>query len=124
MRTMSDEEESTESSEDEGGGGLFEEEELSDDGVEALKRERRSYRKGFKSRGVLSKEWIAVRDAMKRSDDAAFAKIHILLKNGQGTEVVKGTWGGSTLLHHAARYGASHINSAHWSHHSSSFTHH
>ena len=93
-------------SDEESDGSLFDDSEESDDGIEALRAERQSYRKGvYKSRGVLSKEWIAVRDALRKSDDSAFAKIHMMLKRGQKEEVQHGTWGGSNLLHHAARYG-------------------
>ena len=89
--------------EDSDDGSLFDDDDddLSDDGVEALKRERRSYRTGaYRSRGIVSKEWIAARDAMRRGDDSAFAKMHMMLKRGQRSEVVRGTWGGANLLHH------------------------
>mmetsp|Transcript_30177 Transcript_30177/g.35608 ORF Transcript_30177/g.35608 Transcript_30177/m.35608 type:complete len:276 (-) Transcript_30177:260-1087(-) len=86
---------------------VFSEESVEDDSAEAKRRIRRAYRpKQYRSLGVLSKEWIAARDAMVRGDAAGFAKTMAMIrKRDRKEEALHGSWGGKTLLHHAASYG-------------------
>jgi len=60
---------------------VFSEESVEDDSAEAKRRIRRAYRpKQYRSLGVLSKEWIAARDAMVRGDAAGFAKTMAMIR--------------------------------------------
>jgi len=84
-----------------------------EDTVEKKRAKRREYRsKQFMSKGVLSKEWIACRDAMKKNDITGYAKLVALLRKYGKSEPLHGSWGGKTLLHHAARYGC--MNCVRW----------
>lgn len=79
---------------------------VEDDSAEAKRRLRRAYRpKQYRSHGVLSKEWIAARDGMKRGDAPGFAKTMAMIRTKKREEALHGSWGGKTLLHHAAYYG-------------------
>jgi hypothetical protein len=77
-----------------------------EDVIAKARRERRAYRpKAYRSRGVISPEWIVCRDALKKSDASGYAKLAALLRKGSKDEPLHGSWGGRTLLHWAAWYG-------------------
>ena len=103
-------EELSEDDEDEDRSTLAESAGFSDDDVDdALFKqmklvERQSWRNPKYSYGKLSSQWVAARDAMRRSDDAGFIKLQVLIKKNE-REASHGSWGGSTLLHHACSYG-------------------
>ena len=79
-------------------------EDLEDPKLKA-RRERRAYRpKAYRSRGVISPEWIICRDALKKSDNSGYAKVAAMLRKAP-EEPLHGSWGGRTLLHWAAWYG-------------------
>mmetsp|Transcript_34794 Transcript_34794/g.78642 ORF Transcript_34794/g.78642 Transcript_34794/m.78642 type:complete len:108 (+) Transcript_34794:53-376(+) len=63
---------------------LSSEEEV-EDTPEAKRAARRLYRQGkpYRSKGVLSAEWLACRDAMKRGDSPGYAKLMGLLRKGK-----------------------------------------
>lgn len=77
-----------------------------DDSAEAKRRDRRQYRgKVYRSKGVISKEWITCRDAMRRGDTAGYTKLATMIHKNGTQEAIHGSWGGMTLLHVAAKYG-------------------
>lgn len=71
-------------------GSVFSDESGEDDSAEARRSRRRQYRsKHYRSHGVLSKEWINARDAMKISDSTAFTKIMGMMRKNQKVKSVK-----------------------------------
>jgi hypothetical protein len=85
---------SGDSEDDSDNDSVFSDDSVEDDSAEARRFRRRAYRsKKYRSHGVLSKEWINARDAMKSGDSSAFAKIMGMMRKKQKVDIT-----GSSIL--------------------------